>query len=138
MLSCGVDIVEIGPFSRLVELGGEGFLRRIYTHLELSYCRGRVPQLAARFAAKEACAKALGTGIRGVTWQDIEVRSDRRGKPLLHLSGGAASRVDELKATDWTLSLAHSDNLVIAFVIMSGDGLADEGLARLTSALRTP
>ena len=125
MLFCGVDIVELSSFSRWVEMGGESFLQRIYTQQELSYCRGRVPQLAARLAAKEACAKALGTGIRGVAWQDMEVLSDPRGKPLLRLSGGAASRVAELNVTEWTLSLSHSESLAIAFVVAIGDAVAE-------------
>ncbi len=135
MLSCGVDVVELRPFFRLVEIGGEEFLQRIYTQHELTYCRGRVPQLAARLAAKEACAKALGTGLRGVTWQEMEVLSDRRGKPMLHLSGRAASRAEELNIKEWTLSLSHSESLAIALVIMTGEVCAEEILPRLADAL---
>jgi holo-[acyl-carrier protein] synthase len=135
MLSCGIDIVELGPFSRLVEMGGDEFLQRLYTQQELSYSRGRVPQLAARLAAKEACAKALGTGIRGVSWQDMEVLRDRRGKPVLRLSGSAARRVEELRVAEWTLSLSHSDSLAIALVVMTGDGFTEVTPARLVDAL---
>jgi holo-[acyl-carrier protein] synthase len=109
-----------------LELGGDNFLERIYTQQELSYCRGQVPRLAARFAAKEACAKALGTGIRGVTWHDMEVFSDPRGKPQLRLSGGAADRIAEINATSWSLSLSYSEGFAIAFVVMAGDVLAEE------------
>jgi holo-[acyl-carrier protein] synthase len=126
MLSCGVDIVELNSFSKLLELGGDNFLERIFTQRELSYCLGQVPRLAARFAAKEACAKALGTGIRGVTWHEMEVFSDPRGKPLLSLSGDAANRVAEIKATSWSLSLSHSEGFAIAFVVMAGGVLAEE------------
>jgi holo-[acyl-carrier protein] synthase len=71
-LASGVDIVEIERFSRYIELGGDRFLRRVYSTEELANCRGQVPRLAGRFAAKEAIAKALGTGIRGIGWREME------------------------------------------------------------------
>ncbi|MEA2582592.1 MAG: holo-[acyl-carrier protein] synthase [Thermomicrobiales bacterium] len=126
MLSCGVDVVELIHFSRILERGGEHFLKRVFTDQELSYCRARVPQLAARFAAKEACTKALGTGARGVTLREIEVISDQRGKPSFRLSGRAAARAAEIEATKWSLSLSHSEGMAVAFVVMTGGRLADE------------
>lgn len=124
-ICCGVDIVEIDAFARSVALGGERFLHRIYTEDELAYCRGRLPQLAARFAAKEAFAKALGTGIRGVRWQDIEVRGLTSGRPILHVTGAAAKRAGELKFTHWSLSLSHSEHIALAFVIVERDDSHD-------------
>src|SRR5437868_15195524 len=91
-LECGVDLIEIERIEAAVNRWGERFLHRVWTDRELAYCRGRYPQLAARFAAKEAVSKALGTGIRGIVWRDIEVLPDRRGKPLLFLDGGAKQR----------------------------------------------
>ncbi|CAI8007498.1 Holo-[acyl-carrier-protein] synthase [Geodia barretti] len=73
MLVTGVDIIEIERVKRVYAHYGERFLRRIYTDAEAAYCRGRAPQLASRFAAKEAVMKLLGTGVRGVRWRDIEV-----------------------------------------------------------------
>ena len=73
MLVTGVDIIEIPRIKRVAERFGQRFFRRIFTNQEILYCRGRAPQLASRFAAKEAVMKALGTGIRGVRWRDIEV-----------------------------------------------------------------
>ena len=73
---------------------GERFLRRIYTADELAYCRGRAPQLASRFAAKEAVMKALGTGRRGVDWSDIEVVRRRGGRPNIQLHGRAYKVAD--------------------------------------------
>jgi holo-[acyl-carrier protein] synthase len=69
MLSTGIDIVEIPRFEKALSRWGERFLERVYTANELTICQGRVPELAARFAAKEAVMKALGTGMRGVGWR---------------------------------------------------------------------
>ncbi|MXY36214.1 MAG: holo-[acyl-carrier-protein] synthase, partial [Dehalococcoidia bacterium] len=77
----GIDIIEIARVRAVLDRHGERFLRRVYTEDEVRHCRGRVPELAARFAAKEAVMKALGTGIRGVGWRDIEILPNRRGKP---------------------------------------------------------
>jgi len=77
-----------------LERFGERFLHRIYTDREIALYRSRVPELAARFAAKEAVMKALGTGVRGVGWRDIEVLPQRGGKPLVFLSGRARARAE--------------------------------------------
>jgi holo-[acyl-carrier protein] synthase len=73
--------------------------------------------LAARFAAKEAASKALGTGIAGIVWRELEVLSDRRGKPLLFLHGQARARADELGLDTWAVSITHSRDLACAFVV---------------------
>ena len=72
---------------RCCERHPERFLRRVFTPEEVAFCRGRVPELAARFAAKEAVMKALGTGARGLAWREIEVLPNQRGKPLVYLHG---------------------------------------------------
>ncbi len=74
----GIDTIEIPRVQRVLERHGERFLKRVYTPTEVAFCRGRVPELAARFAAKEAVMKALGTGVRGIGWREIEVLPDRR------------------------------------------------------------
>src|SRR5437763_16740030 len=79
-LQCGVDLVEIERIEQAVRRYGERLLRRVWTERELAYCRGRAPELAARFAGKEAAMKALGTGLTGVAWAEIEILSDERGK----------------------------------------------------------
>src|SRR5437899_1348879 len=79
----GVDIIEIERIERALAKFGPRFLRRVYTQLEAAFCRGRSSELAARFAAKEAVMKALGTGARGVAWREIEVLPNHRGKPLI-------------------------------------------------------
>ncbi len=79
----GVDMIETDRVRKVLQRHPERFLTRVYTPEEVAFCRGRVPELAARFAAKEAVMKALGTGARSVGWREIEVLPDRRGKPLL-------------------------------------------------------
>jgi holo-[acyl-carrier protein] synthase len=103
----------------------ERFLGRIYTPAEVSFCRGRVPELAARFAAKEATMKALGTGIRGVGWRDIEVLPNRRGKPLLLLHGRAAERAATLGLTDLDVTLTTARDFAAAMVVGHMAGLPE-------------
>src|ERR671936_362194 len=107
-LSVGVDLIEIERIAAVLARHGSRFLERVYTAREVAYCRGRVPELAARFAAKEATAKALGTGMRGIRWRDIEVLPDGRGKPLVYLHGAAAARAKELGLREFAVSLSHS------------------------------
>jgi len=125
MLSVGVDIVEIERVGGAIERWGQRFLDRVYTPPEQTFCQGRIPELAARFAAKEAISKALGTGIvgrRGVNWRDMEVLPDRRGKPLVYLHGAASRRAQELGLTEWAISLSHERQVAIALVVASGIG----------------
>ena len=117
--SVGVDAVEIERVGASVERFGERFLERVYTAREVDYCRGRIPELAARFAGKEAISKALGTGLHGVAWREMEILPDRRGKPLVFLHGRAARRAEEIGLRDFAISLTHTDSLAIAFVVAS-------------------
>ena len=124
MLFSGVDLVEINRIDRAVTRHKERFLTRIYTPRELEQSQGRIESLAARFAAKEAAAKALGTGIwrHGIGWTDIEVRRDEcSGAPTLHLYGAAAARAQALGWTAWSVSLSHDRERVIAFVVALGE-----------------
>jgi holo-[acyl-carrier protein] synthase len=125
-LAVGVDMVEIPRLARALDRWGERFLRRIYTPAEIAYCRGRVPELAVRFAAKEAVSKALGVGIwwrGGIGWMDAEVRPDRLGKPEVFLRGRAADRARELGLDRWAISLSHTIDHAIAMVVaMRSDG----------------
>jgi holo-[acyl-carrier protein] synthase len=117
MLSTGVDIIEIPRIRRVVERYGDRFLERIYTAGEITYCRGRAPNLAARFAAKEAAMKALGTGVRGVGWKDIEVVRHPSGAPGILLHGRAKARAQRLGVVEIALSLSHSQEYAVAFVV---------------------
>ncbi|MCL5075470.1 MAG: holo-ACP synthase [Chloroflexi bacterium] len=120
MISIGVDLVNIRRIEAALARWGERFAFRIYTETEWRYCRGRTAELAVRFAAKEAVMKALGTGRRGVGWREIEVLSDRRGKPLVYLHGRGQQRAEQLGLKSFAISLAHSEDLAIAMVV-AGD-----------------
>ena len=117
MLVAGVDIIEIARVGRVFADYGERFLRRIYTEREIAYCRGRAPQLASRFAAKEATMKALGTGVRGIRWRDIEVVRGRGQAPRIELHGSAQARAELLGLNDIALSLSHSKEYAVASVV---------------------
>ena len=116
-ISVGVDIIEINRVAATVDRFGDRFLRRIYTASEIAYCRGRAPQLAARFAAKEAVMKALGTGTRGVGWQEVEVTRQRTGEPGIKLHGRAAARAEKLGIDRLALSISHSRDYAVASVV---------------------
>ena len=92
-------------------------MRRVYTEGERERYAGRVSELAARFAAKEATSKVLGTGIRGIRWREMEILPNRRGKPVLVLHGQAAERAASLGLTDFSVSLTHSRTDAMAFVV---------------------
>lgn len=119
MISVGVDIIEIERVQHALDRFGDRFLARVYSPKEITYCRGRIGELAARFAAKEAISKALGTGLVGIRWTEMVVLGDRRGKPMVHLSGNALDRANELGLTEWAISLSHSDHDTVAFVVAS-------------------
>jgi holo-[acyl-carrier protein] synthase len=121
-LCAGIDAIELVRVQKTLARHPERFLTRVFTELERAYCRGRVRELAVRFAAKEATMKALGTGVRGVGWREIEVLADRRGKPLLFLHGRAARRAKEIGMGQPEVSLSHSDELALAFVVAPRDG----------------
>jgi len=125
MLRTGVDIIEIARLQRALDRYGEAFLERIYTPAEIAAYRDHAPSLAARWAAKEAVAKALGTGIGEVGWKEIEVLADERRAPVLHLHGRARALARQLGLTEWAISLSHTDALAIALVTAIGNSLVD-------------
>lgn len=113
----GVDAVEVRSLKRDLEVGGQRFLERVFTPAEIEFCAGRHERLATRFAAKEAVAKALGTGIRGVDWHDIEVRSAADGAPRAVLSGAAAKAAAKRSLVGVHISLCHQSGLAIAVAV---------------------
>ena len=123
-IAVGVDIIEIARIRRTLADFGERFLRRVYTERERERFGSRASELAARFAAKEATSKALGTGIRGIRWREMEVLSNRRGKPVLILHGSAAERAATLGLVAFDVSLTHSRTEAMAFVVALKDPLA--------------
>lgn len=122
IVGVGIDQIELSRIRDSLERFGDRFLKRCYTEEELRYCldkRDPVPSLAARYAAKEAGAKALGTGIaHGVSWTEIEVRRERWQAPTLHLHGRAREHAERLGASRAHLSLTHSRDLASAYVIL--------------------
>lgn len=116
-IATGIDVIEIERIGRAVERFGERFLRRVYTQAELDYCRGRTQSLAGRFAAKEATSKALGIGIRTISWKDIEILPDRRGKPHVLLYGRAAEAARIQGFADFDVSITHSRTDAVVVVV---------------------
>jgi holo-[acyl-carrier protein] synthase len=124
IIGSGIDATEIARISAAIDRYGDRFVRRVFTDEEIAYCRRKrdaAPSFAARFAAKEAAMKALGTGFScGVYWTGIEVVR-RGGPPKLRFHGGAAARVQALGATNSLLTLTHSRDLAIAHVMLLRD-----------------
>ena len=126
IVGIGIDGIEITRIRASIERFGEHFLNRIFTAEEQAYCRRKQKRadesFAARFAAKEAGAKALGTGIsRGVSWLEIEVTRLPGQRPELRLHGRAAARANELGVTHMVLSLTHTRNEAMAMVMMEAE-----------------
>ena len=126
MVGSGIDMVEIGRIQRSVDRYGERFLNRVYTPAEQAYClrkRNAGESLAARFAAKEAAAKALGTGISyGVTWLEIEVVREPGGRPTIRFHGRARQIAERLHVRNSALSITHTAELAMATVLLE-DGV---------------
>lgn len=117
-----MDATEIPRVRAVLSRYGDRFLHRVFTDAEIAYCtrhRDPVPSLAARFAAKEAAMKALGTGrSRGVLWKDIEVVRQRGHAPQLRLTGGARLRFEALEARGTLITISHSKELALAQVLL--------------------
>ena len=135
----GIDMIAISRVQKVLDRHGQRFLQRVFTPEEAAFCRGRVPELAARFAAKEAVMKALGTGVRGVVWRDIEVLPNRRGKPLVYLYGRGKERAERIGLQALDISLSHERDFAIAAVVGVRDEPAEdaqESRERLVRRLR--
>ncbi|MFL2627695.1 MAG: holo-ACP synthase [Dehalococcoidia bacterium] len=114
MIGNGIDIIEIDRIQDACMKWGERFLNRIYTQQEQQYCRGRFPQLAARFAAKEAMMKSLGTGKRGLLWVEIEVVRERGRAPTIVLHGNALAIAESQNVKEIQLTISHSRGYAVA------------------------
>ena len=121
IVGLGLDIAEIDRIEAAIVRHGAPFLERLFTPAEVAYCerhKGKYERYAARFAAKEAAMKALGTGwSHGVRWRDIEVTREPSGKPTLRLEGVAAQIAQRMGVKNISLSITHSGNLALAQVI---------------------
>ena len=124
IVAIGIDLVEISRIEEVFARRGDRFRARIFTEGEIAYCERRASKLAsyaARFAAKEAAMKALGTGwSEGIGWMDVEVSSEENGAPVLQLHGRALERLREIGGKKAHVSLTHSGNLAIAEVLLEG------------------
>ncbi|HXF43783.1 MAG TPA: holo-ACP synthase [Pyrinomonadaceae bacterium] len=125
IVSTGIDLIEVSRIEKII-VRYPKFINRIYTKTESDYCRSRGRQaaqsFAARFAAKEAFLKALGTGLRGnIAWQQIEIVADRLGAPKIRLYDYAAEAVAKLGVSAIHLTLSHTKDFAIAQVILESE-----------------
>ena len=125
IVGTGIDIVEVARMASAICRHGKRFLRRVFTEAEIAYCDSkfnRVERYAARFAAKEAALKAIGTGWkRGVGWREVEVRRDPGGRPMISFTGIAAQFAARLGVRRASLSLSHTAEHAIAQVILESE-----------------
>jgi holo-[acyl-carrier protein] synthase len=126
IVGTGIDIAEVGRIAHSIDRFGRRFLERIFTPGEIRYCESKAnkaERYAARFAAKEAAMKAIGTGWnRGVTWQDVEVQREPGGRPTMVFHGKAAEFFHDLGAARAHLSITHTKDSAMAQVILESDG----------------
>ncbi|MFP6674778.1 MAG: holo-ACP synthase [Pirellulaceae bacterium] len=131
VIGIGTDIIECLRIAQMIERHGELFLRRVYTPLEVDYCNARkaaTQHFAGRWAAKEAVLKAMGTGwARGISWRDIEVRNDERGRPSIYLGGGARDVCETLGVLQMHISISHCRSHATAYAMAVGADEPDEG-----------
>ncbi|HEU5228137.1 MAG TPA: holo-ACP synthase [Ktedonobacteraceae bacterium] len=116
-IAVGIDIIEVARVRKVYEHHGERFLRRVFTEHEIQQCRGKATRLAGRFAAKEAISKALGTGIHGVAWREMEVVQLRSGRPSVRLHGNAKRRAELLGLSAFDVSIADLVEFSIAIAV---------------------
>ena len=146
---CGTDIVHIQRIEKAVDRQGERFLGRLFTSRELVQCKNdstrfagqqlyRMPSLAARFAGKEAIAKALGTGVGpfNISWTDLEILSEPSGLPVAVLHAAARERYVALGGISIAISLAHEQDIAQAFcvILCSGDSSAKDAVSSISGS----
>jgi holo-[acyl-carrier protein] synthase len=126
VIKVGTDICSLGRISSAYDRHGERFLRRILTAEEIAYVKSDrvhlVGRLAGRFAAKEAAAKALGTGWRGIDWKEVAILHRSTGEPCIVLSGRAAEIARAKQLTCWEVSVSHEREFAVATVLAYGAG----------------
>ena len=117
----GIDLIEIERFQSAIDRHGDRLLKKIFTPIELSDVGDKPASLAARFAAKEAVAKSLGTGIGPIGWQEIEIIRADTGQPILHLAGAAAQLASQRGLSNWSISLSHTRTYAVAIAAAIGE-----------------
>jgi holo-[acyl-carrier protein] synthase len=121
VIGIGIDLVEIDRIQRAIDRTGMKFLARVFTPCERRLCGGRAWRLAGRFAAKEALLKAAGTGLRGFSWQDIEILTDSFGAPIVTCHGNFAAVLSGQGVSHIHLSISHSRDFAVAQAVLEGD-----------------
>ncbi|HLG78524.1 MAG TPA: holo-ACP synthase [Ktedonobacteraceae bacterium] len=116
-VAVGVDIIEVERIGKVFRHHGDRFLQRVFTPLEILQSRGKVTRLAGRFAAKEAISKALGTGLHGVSWREMEIVQLRSGRPSVRLHGRARARAEQLGLSAFDVSTADLAQFAIAVAV---------------------
>lgn len=116
-IAVGIDIIEVGRVRKVFEKHGERFLQRVFTENEAQQCRGKPERLAGRFAAKEAISKALGTGLHGIAWREMEIVQLRSGRPTVTLHGNAKRRAELLGISAFDVSMADLAEFSIAIAV---------------------
>lgn len=116
-IAVGIDIIEVERVRGAYERHGERFLHRIFTEDEIRQCRGKATRWAGRFAAKEAISKALGTGLHGVAWREMEIVQIRSGRPTVRLHGKAKQRAEQLGISAFDVSMADLNAFSIAVAV---------------------
>ena len=119
----GIDIIEVARIQKQIDSESNSFLKKIFTDKEIEYCESKIKNkaqnFAARFAAKEAFFKALGTGWRdGLSWKDVEIENDELGKPNILLSGKSKKNIQENSISKIHVSLSHINEIAVAVVIL--------------------
>lgn len=129
----GIDIIEIKRLKKIISKHGQKFLKKIYTQNEISYCEKnptlKYPRYAGRFVAKEAVAKALGQGIREISFKEIEIINDEFGKPDIELHGRAAELANYMKVVDIYISISHCHDYAVANALLEYEFEDEEDMA---------
>jgi holo-[acyl-carrier protein] synthase len=125
VIGIGTDIVEVLRIAQMIERHGELFINRVYTDEEIKYCqkmRAATQHFAGRWAAKEAILKALGTGwVKGISWRDMEIRSQPNGKPVVAFRGGTRDVVERLGIIEMLVSISHCRSHATAYAMAIGE-----------------
>lgn len=116
-VAIGVDIIEIKRVRSVLAHHGERFLQRVFTEQEIQQCRGKALKIAGRFAAKEAISKALGTGMHGISWRELEIVQLSTGRPSVRLYGNASIRARELGLSAFDVSISDLASFSIAVAV---------------------
>jgi len=127
-IAVGIDIIEVERVRGAYERHGERFLQRIFTENEIRQCRGKATRWAGRFAAKEAISKALGTGLHGVAWREMEIVQIRSGRPTVRLHGKAKQRAELLGISAFDVSMADLNAFSIAVAVAVQTTMGETGI----------